>query len=138
MLAALLLPGVRAWPAGSEPPPADAGAAVERCRALAALSRTLVETAQSGHGDATRFRIDVVHYRESLRDLMKDDARRAESERLPRPLLMEMVRMIALLQAAADCRTGRYIVCPADLIVRLNRQQERVDEQALRALGGRS
>lgn len=107
---------------------------VARCRELVALSQALVQTAQSGRGPATRFRIDVVHFRESLRALMQDDARQPQPERLPRTLLMEMVRMVALLQAAADCQTGRYIVCPADLIERLNRQQTIVGDAAARSL----
>ena len=116
---------------------APASGAADRCRELVALARTLVGTAASGTGLATRFRIDVVHYRESLRELMKSDAARPEPQRLPAPLLMEMVRMVALLQAAAECQTGRYIVCPPDLLDRLGRQQRRTDDLAARTLGSK-
>lgn len=100
----------------SLPPP-------ERARALVALASRLVELAGSAKAHATSFRIDVVHYRESLRDLVKENDARAEPQRLPRPLLMDLVRMAGLLQSAAECQTGRYIVCPPDLMTRLRRQQ---------------
>lgn len=100
----------------SLPPP-------ERARALGALASRLVELASSSKAHATSFRIDVVHYRESLRDLVKENDARDEAERLPRPLLMDLVRMAGLLQSAAECQTGRYIVCPPDLMTRLRRQQ---------------
>jgi hypothetical protein len=95
----------------------------ERVKALGALASRLVELAGSSKAPATSFRIDVVHYRESLRDLVKENDARAEPERLPRPLLMDLVRMAGLLQSAAECQTGRYIVCPTDLMTRLRRQQ---------------
>jgi hypothetical protein len=41
--------------------------------------------------------------------------------------------MAGLLQSAAECQTGRYIVCPPDLMVRLRRQQALV-EQGLASL----
>lgn len=96
---------------------------LERCRALVALSATLVETAQSAKGHASAFRIDVAHYRESLRDLVKDNDKLPERDRLSKPLVLDMVRMVGLLQSAAQCQTGRYIVCPPDLMSQLNRQQ---------------
>lgn len=145
--AAALVLGAGAWPLVARvarAAPDAKGAAVapaaspaERCRALIALAGTLVATARSGSGAATRFRIDVAYYRETLRALMKEDAARPEAERLPRPLLLEMVRMVALLQAAAECQTGRHIVCPADLIERLERQQRAVDTAAARGGIGR-
>ena len=106
---------------------------LERCRALVALSATLVETAQSSKGHATAFRVDVAHYRESLRDLVKDNDKRAPPDRLPRPLVLDMVRMVGLLQSAAQCQTGRYIVCPPDLMDQLIRRQSAMD-QGLAAL----
>lgn len=111
---------------------------LERCRALVALSATLVETAQSAKGHASAFRIDVAHYRESLRDLIKDNDKLPERDRLPKPLVLDMVRMVGLLQSAAQCQTGRYIVCPPDLMSQLNRQQA-IMEQGLAAVpaGGR-
>ena len=56
-------------------------------------------------------------------------------QRLPRPLVLDMVRMAALLQSAAECQTGRYIVCPPDLMTRLRRQRTLV-EQGLAPLRG--
>ena len=108
---------------------AGAHSAPQQYRSLAELSSRLVQTAASGQGGATEFRIDVAYYRETLRELMKQDAARAPEERLPKALLMDMVRMIALLQSAAQCQSGRYIVCPADLIASLERQQASVEKQ---------
>lgn len=101
---------------------------LERCRALVALSATLVDTAQSAKGHASAFRIDVAHYRESLRDLVKDNDTLPERDRLPKPLVLDMVRMVGLLQSAAQCQTGRYIVCPPDLMSQLNRQQALMEQ----------
>lgn len=107
----------------------------ERARALAALASQLVDLAGSAKAHATAFRIDVAHYRESLRDLVKDSDQRPEADRLPRALVLDMVRMAALLQSAAECQTGRYIVCPPDLMTRLRRQRTLV-EQGLAPLRG--
>jgi hypothetical protein len=96
---------------------------IERAKALVALAANLVEQAGSGQTQASAFRIDVAYYRETLRDLVKDNDQVAEGERLSQPLLMDMVRMTALLQSAAQCQTGRYIVCPPDLMTQLRRQQ---------------
>lgn len=127
-----------AAPARAQTPPrstpALAGTAIDRCKRLIELSAELVETARSAQGAASSFRIDVVHYRESLRALMKDDAKQPAAARLPKPLLMDMVRMVALLQSAAECQTGRYIVCPADLIAQLDRQQKRAADGMARLL----
>jgi hypothetical protein len=136
----LLALAASAW-AGTPAPAGDAGAGsidaalppVERAQSFAALSARLVELAQSAKANATSFRIDVAHYRESLRDLVKENDKRADADRLPRPLLMDLVRMAGLLQSAAECQTGRYIVCPPDLMVRLRRQQALV-EQGLASL----
>lgn len=100
----------------------------QRCQALVSLSAKLVETAQSRKGHATSFRLDVAHYREALRDLLKDNDKLPDENRLPRALLLDMVRMVALLQSAAQCQTGRYIVCPPDLMDHLNRQQAMVEK----------
>ena len=105
----------------SLPPP-------QRCRALGALSAQLLETAESGKGHAPSFRIDVVHYREALRHLLTDNEKLPAEERLPRILVLDMVRMVALLQSAAECQTGRYIVCPPDLMDKLRQQQAAVDK----------
>ena len=65
-------------------------------------------------------------YRELLRQVMLNNRDRAESEQLPQPLLLDMVRMSALLHSAADCKTGLVIVCPTDLMQQLRSQQARV------------
>ena len=109
---------------------------VERGRALVALSATLVERAGSGKAHASAFRIDVAYYRETLRDLVKDNDRHLEAERLPQPLLMDLVRMTALLQSAAQCQTGRYILCPPDLMTQLHRQKARLQQWVAPASAG--
>ncbi|VAW80223.1 hypothetical protein MNBD_GAMMA13-966 [hydrothermal vent metagenome] len=86
------------------------------------LATRLSEQARSGNAAASRFRIDTVFYRESLRELML--AQENSATPLSKDILMEFVRMSALLQSAADCRTGRYIVCPAALMQQLSRQQK--------------
>lgn len=114
-------------PALAQTPPSvtvdPARSVPERGRALVSLSGDLVKTAQSAKGHASAFRIDVTHYRESLRDLVKDNDKLPERERLPKSLVLDMVRMVGLLQSAAQCQTGRYIVCPPDLMDQLLRQQ---------------
>ena len=65
-------------------------------------------------------------YRELLRQVMLDNRDRDESEQFPQPLLLDMVRMSALLHSAADCKTGLVIVCPTDLMQQLRSQQARV------------
>lgn len=107
---------------------------VERAKALIAFSTGLVQQAESSKAHASSFRIDVAYYRESLRDLVRDNEQRRAKERLPKPLLLDMVRMTALLQSAAQCQTGRYIVCPPDLMTQLHRQQTLM-EQGLAVLG---
>lgn len=110
--------------------------AVERARALVTFADHLVDAAYGGQAYATTYRIDVTYYRESLRDLVKENDALPPAERLPRGLLMDMVRMAALLQSAAQCQTGRYIVCPPDLMTRLHRQQARVDEGLAALIAG--
>jgi hypothetical protein len=139
-LLGLLALSTSLWAEAADPVPAAEGTPVdpslpppERARALAALASRLVDLAASSKAHATGFRIDVAHYRESLRDLVKENDARAEAERLPRPLILDLVRMTALLQSAAECQTGRYIVCPPDLMTRLRRQRT-VLEQGLAAL----
>ena len=67
-------------------------------------------------------------YREMLRQVMLDNRDLGASEQLPQPLLVDMVRMSALLHSAADCKTGRVIVCPTDLMLQLRSQQARVTQ----------
>ena len=47
--------------------------------------------------------------------------------RIANSLLMQMVQMAALLQSAAECQTGRYITCPANLLTELDRQQQQLN-----------
>ncbi len=110
-------------PGGTNAPIDAALPPIERGKALVGLSAALVEQAGSSQVHASAFRIDVAYYRETLRDLVKDNDLHPEEERMAKPLLMDLVRMIALLQSAAQCQTGRYIVCPPDLMSQLHRQQ---------------
>jgi hypothetical protein len=110
---------------GSENP---AIAGVERLEDLNLLSDGLVAKAGSGSAPAHEFRLEARMYREMLRQVMLDNRDRGASEQLPQPLLVDMVRMSALLHSAADCKTGRVIVCPTDLMQQLRSQQARVTQ----------
>jgi len=113
-------------PVATSPQTASPQSSREKLTALNSTSDDLVQKLKNNKVDAANFRIRVVLYRESLRDLMLADQHTAAAEQLPRPVLMELVRMAALLQAAANCETGRYLVCPADLMERLLLQQKTV------------
>ncbi len=106
--------------------------------ALNALSYSLIERARGGRADATRFRIDATLYRESLRRLMlrKHDSESTYTD--TDSLYTQMVRMAALLNAAADCKTGRYITCPAELMRQLDNQQKLINQSFDKPLGGSS
>jgi len=92
---------------------------------LTEVSAGLVREARSAQAKATPFRIEVTLYRESLRTLMLDNRKiSAEKERIPQNILVNMVRMSALLHSAAECKTGRYIVCPPELMRKLASQQQ--------------
>jgi hypothetical protein len=67
-------------------------------------------------------------YRELLRQTMLSNRALHASNQLPQPLLLDMVRMSALLHSAADCKTGFVITCPADLMLQLKSQQSRVTQ----------
>ena len=95
----------------------------DRMLALNTQSGDLVQKVKTGKADASSFRIQVVLYRESLREMMVANEQAAAAQRIAQPALMEMVRMAALLQAASNCETGRYLACPADLMERLLLQQ---------------
>ena len=110
---------------GSENP---AIASIERLEDLNLLSDGLVAKAGSGSAPAHEFRLEARMYREMLRQVMLDNRDRGASEQLPQPLLVDMVRMSALLHSAADCKTGRVIVCPTDLMQQLRSQQARVTQ----------
>jgi len=109
-------------PASAAPP------GLARLEDLRLLSEALVERAGSGSTPAHAFRIDARMYREMLRQTMLSDRSRPAEAQLPQPLLLDMVRMSALLHAAADCKTGAVIVCPADLLQQLRSQQSRVTQ----------
>lgn len=95
----------------------------ERLKTLNLLSEGLVEKAGSGSSPANEFRVEARLYRELLRQLMLENRAASPAGKVPETLLLEMVRMSALLHAAADCKTGKYITCPPDLMVQLKSQQ---------------
>ncbi len=92
---------------------------------LIKLADQLTSDAHSGNAAASSFRINVVFYRESLRDFM---LAQPMDSKYSKNLLMEFVRMTALLQSAAECQTGRYIVCPAQLMQQLKQQKKRITD----------
>ena len=119
-----------------DPLPGDKPKAVARPPVLAQAaqlhkaSAKLVKDARSAKANASQFRIEVTFYREGLRELMRDNRKIAESNaRLPEHALVDMVRMSALLHSAAECKTGRYIVCPAELMRNLESQQQLLWQQ---------
>jgi hypothetical protein len=96
---------------------------------LITSSRTLVKEAATGTTNATRFRIDATLFRESLRSFMLEREKSGNvSDGISTNDLMNLVRMSALLQSAADCKTGRYIVCPPELMQQLRSQQDLIDK----------
>ena len=100
----------------------------QRLETLNLLSEGLVAKAGSGSAPAHEFRIEARMYRELLRQIMLRDRERPVKEQLPQPLLLDMVRMSALLHSAADCKTGFVITCPADLMLQLKSQQIKVTQ----------
>lgn len=119
-------------PGAALPSAADArvtgSAGPERLDELALFSQALVAKAGSGSAPAHEFRIEARMYRELLRRTMLDSRERPRNLRPPRELLLHMTRMSALLHAAADCKTGFVITCPADLMIQLRSQQERIEQ----------
>ena len=103
---------------------------------LSKRTALLVESSKSADTPASEFRIETVAYREDLRKLVRGNPSAGTPGRIPDALLQEMIRMSGLLHAAAQCKTGRYIVCPADLIRQLVAQQQRIGEQ-IKTLGER-
>ncbi len=101
---------------------------VKRLENLNLLSEALVARAGSGSSPAHEFRVEARMYRELLRQAMLGNRAQPASEQLPQPLLLDMVRMSALLHSAADCKTGFVITCPADLMLQLKSQQSRVTQ----------
>lgn len=107
----------------------NATTVVDRLGELQQLSAALIERAASGASPAHQFRIEARIYRELLRRVTLDDRAQPADARLPQTLLLDMVRMSALLHAAADCKTGLVITCPPDLMRQLRLQQARVDKE---------
>jgi len=95
---------------------------------LISESDRLVKQAISSQANATTFRIDVNFYRESLRELMIEAEKADQNDPNLQNIFMQLVRMSALLQSAAACKTGRYIVCPAELRQQLLSQQARLQQ----------
>lgn len=91
------------------------------------LSQNLIAKVKHGSAEATAFRTNVVYYRETLRSVMLANEKQA-GHKLDNAVLMQMVRMAALLQSAAECHTGRYITCPAGLMHELGRQQKQLNQ----------
>lgn len=118
--------------ANTSAPSNDSGintsAGLEQLEELGLLSAALVEKAGSGSSPAHEFRIQARMYRELLRQTMLSDREKPSQEQLPQDLLLDMVRMSALLHSAADCKTGFVITCPADLMLQLKSQQAKVDQ----------
>lgn len=91
---------------------------------LITSSQKLVSEAATGSTHATTFRINATLFRESLRSFMLDREKgNTSSDGLSKTDLINLVRMSALIQSAADCKTGRYIVCPPELMQQLRSQQ---------------
>jgi hypothetical protein len=99
---------------------------LKRLEEINLLSAALVEKAGLGSTPAHEFRIEARIYRELLRQTMLNNRAQSTSDQLPQHLLLDMVRMSALLHSAADCKTGFVITCPADLMLQLKSQQSRV------------
>lgn len=100
-----------------------------RLTELNLLSGALVEKAETGSSPAHDFRIEARMYRELLRQLMLDNRLLPETDQIRQDVLLEMVRMSALLHSAADCKTGLVITCPPDLMRQLKSQQTRIDQE---------
>ena len=105
----------------------SAGALLAGLQNLNSLSAGLVEQASSGRAPAQEFQLQARIYREQLRQTMLANADLAASQQLPQALLLDMVRMSALLHAAADCKSGLVIICPTDLLRQLRVQQAGVE-----------
>lgn len=109
----------------SETPPAQQAPHTSLTE-LHRLATNLVQQARSGRADASQFRIQTTLYRETLRQRMLDNPAPPAKDSTQHALLLDMVRMSALLHAAAKCKTGRYIVCPPELMQQLTAQQQRL------------
>jgi hypothetical protein len=98
-----------------------------RVQKLNEMSGKLVVKARSSKTAASAFRIEAVFYREDLRSLMLDNKKIANKKhRIPQKYLLDLVRMSALIHSASECKTGRYIVCPIELMTSLTSQQKKI------------
>jgi hypothetical protein len=130
------------WPTkqalAEQTPPAGPAELVARLRTLHLLSAGLIEQASTGLAPANDFQLQARIYREQLRQTMLANEDLAAPQRLPQDLLLGMVRMSALLHAAADCKSGLVIICPPDLLRQLRAQHASVGEtlQPFDVMGG--
>jgi hypothetical protein len=83
----------------------------------------LVEAADSGSAEARAFQREVRASREALRELVR------EASPEDRGQYQSMILMVALLDAAAACHRGGYIVCPPDLMRQMQAQMARLRAQ---------
>ncbi len=83
----------------------------------------LVESASSNKADARDFKDQVKRSRESLRSLILSVAPDNRAR------FQDMVLMLALLDAAAACHKGGFIICPPDLMQQMRAQQGRLQAQ---------
>lgn len=75
--------------------------------------------AAKAHASVADFRRDILAHRESLREIVRANPNpRSDILQLQR----SMILMNALLHAAAECHSGGRVVCPADLIHRIDEQ----------------
>lgn len=122
--ALLLIPASASLAARGKAPAVGERAWVERSQALARAAKE--------HADVADFRRDIVAHRERLRELV-----RARPDAAPAMVQLQrsMILTNALLNAASECHSGGRIVCPADLLQRID-QQLRVTLEHLRAAEG--
>ena len=112
-------------PAASAAENPDPSSLLAKLEELTEISATLVAKARSSQAKASPFRIEATLYREHLRTLMLENRMISDDkDRIPQSILINMVRMSALLHSAAECKTGRYIVCPPELMTKLASQQK--------------
>lgn len=107
-----LLPGVSAAAARAQAAPSAEQRWIERSAALAAAAKR--------HASVADFRRDIEEHRERLREIVRSGGSN------PSPSLLQLHRSMilinALLHAAAECHAGGRLVCPADLMRRLEEQ----------------
>lgn len=83
----------------------------ERSAALAKAARE--------NASVVEFRRDILAHRETLREIVRANSN-PPSEILQ--LQRSMILMNALLNAASECHSGGRVVCPADLMHRIDEQ----------------